>query len=227
MSQKNKVADEIKIEIVQSYLDGDLSLSQAASQFEISKTTIRDWILRYRSEGPCGLINQKTYRNYSETIKLSAVQDYLDGKGSQSEICQQYKIKSTKRLRNWIKIYNRHEDFSEHRGKSKHMTKARSTTIEEREEIVRWCISNDLNYRAAADRFQVSYQQVYSWTKKYQNLGQPGLEDRRGHQAGTLPGRTVEEELQRKIAQLEQKVDQLTMENTLLKKVRELERGRH
>jgi hypothetical protein len=55
-------------------------------------------------------------------------------------------------------------------------------------------------------------------------MGEAGLEDRRGHQAGTLPSRTLEEELRDQIAQLKRKNYDLEMENALLKKVKELKR---
>jgi hypothetical protein len=57
-------------------------------------------------------------------------------------------------------------------------------------------------------------------------MGEAGLEDRRGHRAGTLPSRTPEEELRDRIAQLEREKYYLEMENALLKKVKELERRR-
>ncbi|WP_238528281.1 helix-turn-helix domain-containing protein [Acetonema longum] len=106
------------------------------------------------------------------------------------------------------------------------MTKSRETTQEERLEIVRECIATENNYGATALKYQVSYQQVYTWTKKYREMGNTGLQDRRGHRAGTLPSRTPEEELRDRVAQLERKNLDLEMENALLKKVKELERRR-
>jgi hypothetical protein len=58
-------------------------------------------------------------------------------------------------------------------------------------------------------------------------MGSAGLEDRRGRRAGTQPSRTPEEALRDRIAQLEREKRDLQMENDLLKKVRELERGNH
>ena len=54
-------------------------------------------------------------------------------------------------------------------------------------------------------------------------MGPTGLEDRRGRRTGTLPSRTPEEELRDRIAELEQKNEDLQMENDILKKVKELE----
>ena len=141
------------------------------------------------------------------------------------DICEKYGIQDTRQLGNWIKVYNRHEDFKIQTGGSR-MTKGRDTTAEERKEIVKACITNGDDYGGTALKYQVSYQQVYTWTKKYREMGEAGLEDRRGRRAGTLPSRTLEEELRDKIAQLERKNYNLEMENALLKKVKELERGR-
>ena len=103
------------------------------------------------------------------------------------------------------------------------MKKARTTTPEERLEIVKYCLSNDRNFGAAALKYDCSYQQVRNWVLRYEKMGEAGLEDRRGHRAGTQPSRTPEEELRDKIAELERKNRDLQMENDLLKKVRELE----
>ena len=103
------------------------------------------------------------------------------------------------------------------------MRKARQTTYEERLEIVQDCLANDRNYGAAALKYQCSYQQVRNWVLRYEKMGSAGLQDRRGKRIGTLPGRTPEEELRNKIAELERRNQDLQMENDLLKKVRELE----
>jgi transposase-like protein len=167
----------------------------------------------------------KCNRSYSKEIKLAAVMDYLSGKGSLRDICEQYQIRSRKQLRDWLKVYNGHGDFKELSGGSR-MTKGRETTLEERVEIARACIAGGNDYGGMALKYNVSYQQAYTWTKKYRDMGEAGLEDRRGHRAGTLPSRTPEEELRDRIAQLERKNFDLEMENALLKKVKELERGR-
>ena len=103
------------------------------------------------------------------------------------------------------------------------MRKARSTTPEERLAIVQDCLANDKNYGAMALKYQCSYQQVRNWVKRYEEMGSAGLEDRRGHRVGTMPSRTLEEEMRDRIAELERRNRDLQMENDLLKKVRELE----
>ena len=103
------------------------------------------------------------------------------------------------------------------------MKKARPTTPEERLEIVQDCLANDKNYGAVALKYGCSYQQIRNWVLRYEQMGSAGLEDRRGRRVGTQPGRTPEEELRNRIAELERKNRDLQMENDLLKKVRELE----
>lgn len=60
------------------------------------------------------------------------------------------------------------------------MTKGRSTTWQERNEIVLYCIANKRDYGKTAAQFEVSYTQVYQWVKKYDNGGQDALQDGRG-----------------------------------------------
>ncbi|MEG2410144.1 MAG: helix-turn-helix domain-containing protein [Erysipelotrichaceae bacterium] len=60
------------------------------------------------------------------------------------------------------------------------MTKGRKTTIEERQEIVKYCKEHDNEYKLAAEHFDVSYAQVYQWVQKYNEQGESSLEDKRG-----------------------------------------------
>jgi transposase-like protein len=225
MPRKVKATAEEKVRIVEAYLTGKLGCMEAGLEIGVNSATIRKWASRYRTEGPMYFLPQERNRSYSKEIKLAAVMDYLTGKGSLQQICEQYQIRSDRQLSDWLKVYNRHEDFKEPNGGSR-MMKCRETTQEERLEIVRECIARGKNYGAIALKYEVSYRQVYRWVKKYGEMGEAGLEDRRGHRAGTLPSRTPEEELRDRVAQLERKNFDLEMENALLKKVKELERRR-
>jgi transposase-like protein len=142
------------------------------------------------------------------------------------EICIKHKIRDKSSLRRWIRVYNNHGEFREITGGYFMMKNARNTTLSERVEIAKHCIDNDKNYDGTAIKYQVSYQQVYGWVRRYLDMGEAGLEDRRGRRLGTLPSRTPEEELRDRVAHLERKNLDLEMENALLKKVKELERRR-
>ncbi|MCC8110108.1 MAG: helix-turn-helix domain containing protein [Ruminococcus sp.] len=60
------------------------------------------------------------------------------------------------------------------------MNKGRRITLEERVEIVAFCIENGKDYGLAMEKYKVSYQQIYSWVRKYEAKGAEGLTDRRG-----------------------------------------------
>lgn len=103
------------------------------------------------------------------------------------------------------------------------MTKDRKTTTEEKIQIAQECIMNEKNYQAMATNYQVSYQQVYQWVKKYEAFGGQALEGRRGRKK---PEEELTEaaKLQLKIKQMEHENERLRAENLLLKKLEELER---
>ena len=104
------------------------------------------------------------------------------------------------------------------------MKASRETTYEERVKIAKECLANDRNYGEIAIKYKVSYQQVYGWVKRYIELGEAGLEDRRGRRKKAQEPRSKEEELQIENAQLKHELQMVKMERDLLKKVSELER---
>ena len=104
------------------------------------------------------------------------------------------------------------------------MKNIRQTTQEERVQIAKECIENGNNYGEIAIKYQVSYQNVYSWVKKYRGLGEAGLEDRRGQRTAQQEPRTEAEELRVRIAQLEHELYITQVERDLLKKLEEIER---
>lgn len=73
-------------------------------------------------------------------------------------------------------------------------------------------------------KYQVSYQQVRTWTLRFEEMGEAGLQDRRGHRKKDQTPRTELERVQIEIEQLKHKLYLAEMENTLLKKLDEVER---
>ena len=219
MSQNWKLSGEEKIKLVELYLAGEISCLAARKAAGVEDTTFYSWVNRYRQEGVTGLLRRKGNKHYAQEVKEQAVVEYLSGKGSLRDICNKYGIRDKRQLRDWIKVYNSHGEFRILTGGSR-MTKRRETTLEERVEIVKECIRQGNNYGEIAQKYQVSYSQVYGWVRKYRAMGEAGLEDRRGRRAGSLPSRTPEEEFRDRIAQLEREKLDLEMENALLKKSR-------
>ena len=98
----------------------------------------------------------------------------------------------------------------------------RKTTLEERKEIVDYCINHNRNYKNTAAKFDVSYSQVYSWVKKYDTDGTDGLTDRRGcHKTDAEVDEL--ERLKRENLHLKRQLEEKDMVVELLKKVKEFE----
>ncbi|MBB6679176.1 helix-turn-helix domain-containing protein, partial [Cohnella lubricantis] len=194
-------------------------------KFGINKSTIVKWRRRYQVYGYEGLEARTHNRSYSAELKLQAVKDYLDGQLSQYQIIDKYKIASRTQLANWIKKYNGHSSLRAYTGGTPAMTRGRSTTWQERIDIVLYCLANGQDYKKAANQFQVSYQQVYGWVKKYETGGQEALRDGRGR---TKEPEELTEADQHKLAmkKLEHVNERLRAENAFLKKLQEFERRR-
>ncbi|MGN0594372.1 MAG: transposase [Hominimerdicola sp.] len=171
-------------------------------------------------------MSRRRNKKYSTELKLEAVQDYLNGKGSLWKICEKYGIKDEKSLREWIMWYNGDKKFKERRGARTeiYMTKGRKTTLEERIEIVEYCIEHGKDYPATIEKYSISYQQIYSWVRKYEGSGVDGLRDGRGR---TKPYEemTDVEKLQAENRLLKAQLRDKEVEMLLLKKLQELERG--
>ena len=226
MSKNRKLKAEEKVDIVRRWQAGEMSIHAASQRAGVDRETLCRWITRYETEGIEGFLPHKQNRVYSPELKRQAVEDYLAGAGSLREISKKYKIRSARQLYNWLKVYNGHGDFNsvKHSGGGSYMKQGRETTQEERIQIVRECIARGKNYGEMALKYQVSYQQVRSWTLRFEKMGEAGLEDRRGRRKKDQKPRTELEQAQIEIEQLRHQLYLAEMERDLLKKLDEVER---
>ncbi len=171
-------------------------------------------------------MSKRKYKKYSVELKLQAVQDYLNGGGSYVTVSKKYGLRSKTQLENWVLWYNGHKEFKERRGARTeiYMTKGRKTTLEERIEIVEYCIEHGKDYPATIEKYGVSYQQIYSWVRKYEETGVDGLRDGRGR-TKPVEEMTDIEKLQAENRLLKAQLRDKEVEMLLLKKLQELERG--
>lgn len=226
MGRKAKFSFEIKINIVQRYLSGKTSANHEAQLLGISGTRILEWISLYQSLGEEGLITTSQNTAYSSDTKKNAVLDYLNGKGSYSELCRKYGIRSSSQLRNWILKYNGHEKLKASGTGGRIMTKGRNTTFDERVEIVQYCIAHNHNYRETAEKHQISYQQARNYTIKYESDGVEALNDSRGKRKSKEQMNELEKlQAENKILRAEK--ERAEMEVSFLKKLEEIERRRY
>lgn len=226
MPHKQKLSVEEKVEIVKRCIHGEISACRAAEKVGVGETSIRRWIAAYEAEGTDAFLPHDKNRVYSTELKLNAVRSYLSGEGSLSEVTKRFKIRSPRILEQWLKVYNTHGNFNsvKQSGGGSYMRQIRSTTQEERIQIAKECIAAGKNYGEMAIKYKVSYQQVRTWTLRYEELGELGLEDRRGKRKKDQTPRTESEKAQIEIEQLKHKLYLAEMERDLLKKLDEIER---
>jgi transposase-like protein len=123
------------------------------------------------------------YRPSTEFSKLrkgKSVQDVLSGRSSIEKAIQTFRISSRSVLSRWISKYTQEivtKNILQGKGRSHQRTK---TTFEERIEIVKYILTHKLDYQKAAEKYDVSYSQVYAWTQKYQSGQEEALRDHRG-----------------------------------------------
>jgi len=242
MNQCLKLTKEVKLEIVERYLQGESS-NCLSKIYGFHHGSLWEWVKKYQKNGIDGLgrVKKQYYSSefkqqvveecvkkqyYSSEFKQQVVEEYLSGSESSIDLALKYGITATRAVSRWAKQYNSHEDILKSSpGGRVRMTKGRQTTFAERIEIVEYCINNDSNYAQTAEQFQVSYGQVYTWVKKYNGAGISALKDNRG-KGKPLEDMNEMERLQAENKLLEAKNRQLQMENDVLKKLEEIERGR-
>lgn len=222
MSKRSKYTKEQKYAILKEIELGQMSIEDYCKKFNISDKTYSNWRFLYETYGIESLEESKTWRRYSKQLKEKAVLEYLNGEDSQLNICRKYGISSDSVLRKWIKRYNSHKELNTTKGKvDAVMTKGRKTILEEKIEIAKYCINQNENYQETSETYEVSYQQVYQWVRKFEELGEDGLIDRRGKAKLEL---SLEDKEKIELRKLKNENERLRMENDFLKKLQELER---
>lgn len=225
MSGKSKLTDKERIEAVQEYLDGKGGYRAIAQKYGIHHESFRSLVKRAESEGIDAVRYSAANNKYSSELKTTAVEAYLSGE-SRAEICAKYGIRSRSTLQKWILCYNSGKSFKERTRSERGITmnKGRKTTREERAEIVAFCIENGKDYAPAMEKYGVSYQQIYSWVRKYEAKGVDGLSDRRG-KPKPEDELTEADRLRMENKILQAKLKDQEMELKLIKKLMELKGG--
>lgn len=221
---KSPHTPEFRAKVSQEYLDGS-SYPFLAEKYGIGKTTLQQWVAKYRLYGIAAFIKHPGNSSYSSDFKKMCVEAVLSGEGSVDNVVAKYNISSRAVLRRWIQCYNADRELEDYSPKREvYMAAARrKTTIEERREIVTYCLNHNHDYKGAASVYEVSYSQVYSWVKKYEASGEGGLTDRRGRHKTDDEADELER-LRRENLRLKRQLEEKDMAVELLKKVKEFER---
>ena len=221
---KRKHSIEWMIDRINEYLSGTGSYKSIAEANGINDETLRRWVVAYSYHGADAFVKGSGNRQYSHDFKVSCVEMVLSGELSVLECVSKYEISSASVLRCWISEYNANRELKDYDPKREvYMAGARrKTTIEERKEIVKYCIEHDRDYKGTAAIYDVSYTQVYSWVRKFDANGENALVDKRGHHK-TDDELDELERLRRENLRLKRQLQERDMAVELVKKVRELE----
>lgn len=225
-----KFSVETKIAACKEYLEGKLSHREICDKYSIKyyagncMSILMDWLAKYKCYGEDAFKTTLGNKSYSKEYKIFVVEKYLEGNGSLKDIAAKYKIHSKETLRRWVLMYNANIELKDYDPRKEvYMAGARrKTTIEERKEIVEYCINNNRNYKGTASKYDVSYNQVYTWVKKYDIDGEEGLLDKRGRHKTDNEVDELER-LRRENERLKHKLKENDMLVQLLKKVKEFE----
>lgn len=231
MSKRQKCSYEEKIQAVEDYLNGKRNQKQIALDLGLGKrgrSTVGLWVRKYQEAGPESLRSSSANRSYSKEFKEQIVQEYLNGQGSMQDLAIKYGIPNHRTVQEWVMMYNSHKKLEATPVASEvFMAESkRKVCMDERLEIVQYCIKHELDYTKTAERFDVAYWQVYNWVKKYKTEGEEGFCDRRGRRK---PDNEIDEteKLKRRVQFLERELEDERLKNELLKKVQEVERRRY
>jgi len=223
---KKLFSPDIKLLALQYLEEGRHTQLEICKMFSVNRQTLQEWRALFKFGGIEALTRPKKNKVYSKELKQSAVEDYLSDRYSMFDILAKYGISSLSVFKKWVKIYTGHRELKDSgKGMSQSMTKGRKTSVEERVKIAKACLANGKNYQEIATLYEVSYQQVYQWVRKFEEHGGQGLADRRGR-TKLAEDRTPEDELRLKIHQMERENERLRAENLFLKKLEEIERRR-
>ncbi len=172
---KSPHTPEFRAKVSQEYLDGS-SCPFLAEKYGIGKTTLQQWVAKYRLYGIVAFIKHPGNSSYSSDFKKMCVEAVLSGEGSVDNVVAKYNISSREVLRRWIQCYNADRELEDYSPKREvYMAAARrKTTIEERREIVTCCLNHNHDYKGAASVYEVSCSQVYSWVKNMRPVVKAG-----------------------------------------------------
>ena len=162
MSKSRKYSPEEKIKIVKEYLSGQSSLKEIGSRYGYTSHKgypgcFHRWVALYREHGEAAF-----YHNgnscYSKEFKIKVVEEYIAGTASATELAAKYKISNESLLLRWVGLYNANRELKDYiPNREVYMAEARKkTTIEERKEIVEYCLAHNRDYKGTASLYDVS-----------------------------------------------------------------------
>ena len=226
MRSNNKHKIEELVKYIHLYLEDGISHKELYKDYGLllGGSLFRDKVLRYQIHGLAGIQSKSKNNHYSKDFKLTVVNEHIIEGIPIKQLARIYNIPSHRTVRSWVLKYTRGEEMRSYSPKPEVYTmKGKITTQAEKFEIVKDFLANGLSYKETAEKYQVSYNNVYSWIQKYKEHGPDGLIDGRGRGKPDSI-QTDEERIQAEITVLKARNEYLETENAALKKLEEVER---
>ncbi|EOH89619.1 transposase [Enterococcus villorum] len=224
----NRTDFDTRVFLVNEVIKNGKTVTTVAKENNLNRGTLSDWVRKYKKSGPESLQPYRKKYSYTYQEKIAAVKRViLDGKSIQRTV-EEFNISSTAVLKAWIKNYNRQKELKTTGSRLSTMKSkktSRKTSIQKRLEIVQYTIAHNYNYQAAIKKYGVSYQQIYTWIKKYNSKGIQGLQDKRGRNQ-IIEELSEIDKLKLENKKLRDRNEFLEMEIDIEKKLQELNRNK-
>ena len=169
MGRKAKYTKQQKVKACLDYLNETKSALQIARELAMGKggkSKVLFWVKMYSQYGESTFEERRRNKSYSKDFKEKVVQEYLAGKGSMLDLSIKYNLPSTGILPRWIKMYNSHIELKDYDPKPEvYMAKSRTTTLEERKEIVKKTEDLELLILLADDNSKKVRREILRQTK--------------------------------------------------------------
>lgn len=103
----SKYSYELKIKVVNEYLNGENSMTSLAKKYSISsKSIVFNWINTYEQYGFEGLRHKTSKQIYTGDFKLRVIQYRQINRLSYRETANYFKINRGSTIANWERVYN-------------------------------------------------------------------------------------------------------------------------
>lgn len=161
-------------------------------------------------------------KKYPTVLKEAVIQDVREKTATLKEIAKKYQISSEYTIKYWVKEYNKKQQ--QRKGEPSSMNNQQPPTPETQPElnvkkskadqklkIILECLRHNKNYASIADKYEMSYQTLYTWVKQYEKYGVASIEDRRG--------RSKRSDLEKQLQEKSRRIQKLEAELFALKKL--------
>ena len=212
-----------RLELLYGYQKTESGLKVYADMHHVNQNTMTRWIRQFLLHGLEGVRHRSLNHRYLLNTKIEAVKEYKAGFPGE-KIIEKYDIRSLSQLKQWSIQYNNDELKTKSRKRVRKM--GRKVSFEEKCKIVQWVLDHDNDYQGATIQFNVSYQRVYSWVRKYHEAADSweALKDNRGHRKPqkALEEMTEKERLEAEIKRLKKINREMELEIAFAKKLVEI-----